>query len=284
MGDKENFGPDRNEDPMSYSTGMPSDWRFGDANLANTHVGLVPMGNSMNISRGDLVGSSSCSSASMVDSSYGPNFWAHAPSQNLGYCDGNVLNNGPSNTIGFRKDGLAFSREMGWNNPANFMVKGDAFLPNGPVLPQSLSYQFPADSAFIQRAARFSCFSGGNFGDMVNSFGIPQSMMGLYAKSGVPGGQAQESDLNVGEAATYVSTPSAEHLAAKGNPHKNDKRSEGHVKSQDEANQDGAQSSSDDGAGGQDDSPMLEGTSGEPSTKGVNLKKRKRSGQVWLWL
>ncbi|TKY69484.1 Transcription factor bHLH49 [Spatholobus suberectus] len=304
MSDKEKFEVDRNEDPMSYSSGMHSDWRFGGANLANSSVGLVGLGNSMNVSRGDLIGSSSCSSASMVDS-FGPNYWDNpTSSQNLGFCDINVHNNGASSTTaGIRKDGFGFGRagqdhhgtlEMGWN-PANSM------LPNGPgMFPHSLS-QFPTDSGFIERAARFSCFSGGNFGDMVNSYGIPQSM-GLYAGSGgtmhgardaltghglksVTGGQSQENDLNVVEATKDVS-PYVEHLAAKGSPLKNDKRSEGHVISQDEgkqslvrpANESDRDESSDDG-GGQDDSPMLEGTSGEPSIKGLNSKKRKRSGQ-----
>ncbi|RDX65824.1 Transcription factor bHLH49, partial [Mucuna pruriens] len=312
MSDKEKFEVDRNGDPMSYSSGMHSDWRFGGANIANSSVGLVAMGNSMNVSRGDLIGSSSCSSASMVDS-FGPNYWDNpTSSQNLGFCDINVHNNGgSSNTTGIRKDGFGFGRagqdhhhhhgtlEMGWN-PANSM------LPNGPgMFPHSLS-QFPSDSGFIERAARFSCFSGGNFGDMVNSYGIPQSM-GLYAGSGgtmhgardanavvglglksVIGGQSQESDLNVVEATKDVS-PSVEHLAPKGSPLKSDKRSESHAMSQDEGKQslvrpanesDRAESSDDDGGGGgQDDSPMLEGTSGEPSIKGLNSKKRKRSGQ-----
>ncbi|KAJ1412066.1 Myc-type, basic helix-loop-helix [Sesbania bispinosa] len=308
MSDKEKFELDRNEDPMSYSTGMPSDWRFGGANLANSSVGLVAMGSSMNVNRGDLIGSSSCSSASMVDS-FGPNFWDHPTnSQNLGFCDINVHNNGSSsNTTGIRKDGFGFGRagqdhgslEMGWN-PSNSMLKGDGFLPNGPgIFPQSLS-QFPTDSGFIERAARFSCFSGGNFGDMVNSYEIPQSM-GMYAGTihgtrdafaghglkSATGGQSQESDLNVVEATKSVS-PSVEHLATKGSPLKNDKRSENRVISQDEGKQtlvrpandsDRAESSDDDGGGGQDDSPMLEGTSGEPSIKGLNSKKRKRSGQ-----
>nr|KYP38419.1 Transcription factor bHLH49 [Cajanus cajan] len=249
MSDKEKFEVDRNEDPMSYSSGMHSDWRFGGAHLASSSVGLVGLGNSMNVNRGDLIGSS-CSSASMMDS-FGPNYWDNpTSSQNLGFCD---INGGTSNTAGIRKDGFGFGRagqdhhgalEMGWN-PANSM------LPNGPgMFPHSLS-QFPTDSGFIERAARFSCFSGGNFGDMVNSYGIPQSM-GLYAGSGgtmhgardalaghglksVTGGQPQESDMNVIEATKDVS-PSG-------------------------------------------DSPMMEGTSGEPSTKGLNSKKRKRSVQ-----
>ncbi|XP_061340718.1 transcription factor bHLH49 [Gastrolobium bilobum] len=309
MSDKEKFELDRNEDPMSYSTGVPSDWRFGGANLANSSVGLVAMGNSVNVSRGDLIGSSSGSSASMVDS-FVPNFWDHPTnSQNLGFCDINVHNNGgSSNTTGIRKDGFGFGRarqdhgtlDMDWNL-ANSMFKGDSFLPNGPgIFPQSSS-QFPTDSGFIERAARFSCFSGGNFGDMVNSYGIPQSM-GLYAGTGgtmhgirdaltghvksATGGQSQESDLNVVEATKDVS-PCVEHLATAGSPLKNDKRSESHVISQDEgkqalvrpANESERDESSEDDGGGHDDSPMLEGTSGEPSIKRTNSKKRKRNVQ-----
>ncbi|KAK7275069.1 hypothetical protein RIF29_16176 [Crotalaria pallida] len=299
MSEKEKFELDRNQDPMSYSSGMNLDWRFGGANPPN----------SMNISRGDLIGSSSCSSATMVDS-FGPNFWDQPTnSQNMGFCDiNNVHNNGSaSNAIGIGRvaghDHGAL--EIGWN-PANPMLRGDGFLPNGPgMFPQSLS-QFPSDSGFIERAARFSCFGGGNFGDMVNSYVVPQSM-GLYggavagalqgtrnALAGLglksaPGGQPQENNLNVVDAATDVS-PSVEHLAAKGSPLKNDKRSESCGTSQDEGKQalvrtgnesDRAESSDDDGCGGggQGDSPMLEGTSGEPSNKGLNSKKRKRSGQ-----
>ncbi|KAI4314034.1 hypothetical protein L6164_026977 [Bauhinia variegata] len=312
MGDRENFELDRNGDSMNYSTVMPSDWRFGGAHLANASLRVVPMENSVAVSRGDLIGSSSCSSASMVDS-LGPNFWDHhSNAQNLGFCEINVQNNGSSsNPNGIRKDGLALPRagidrtlEMGWN-PANSMLKGDVFLPNGQgMFPQSLS-QVPTDSAFIERAARFSCFSGGNFGDMVNSFGIPQSM-GLYVRSGgiMPrtpdvlaghglkspsGGQSQGNDLNVGEAAKDVS-PSVERVgvATEGSPLKNEKRGESCLLSQDEAKHaigrsnnefDGAESSGDDGAGGQDDSRTMEGSSGEPSATGLNSKKRKRNGQ-----
>ncbi|XP_057448025.1 transcription factor bHLH49 isoform X2 [Lotus japonicus] len=279
MSDKEKFELDRNEDPMSYSTGVPSDWRFEGANLANSSVGFV--------SRGDLIGSSSCSSASMVDS-FAPNFWEHHPtnSHNLGFCDINVHNNSgsSSNMSGIRKDGF----EMGWNQ-GNTLLKGDGFLPNG-LFPQTLS-QFPSDSGFIERAARFSCFSGGNFGPMANSYEIPHPT-GLYAGHGLQsaaGGQSQECELNVLEASKAVS-PSVEHLATKGSPYKNDQRSESHGVSQDEGKQplgrpandsDRAESSDDDGGGGggQDDSPMLEGTSEEPSGKGLNSKKRKRIGQ-----
>ena len=63
MSDKEKFEVDRNEDPMNYSSGMHSDWRFGGSNLANSSVGLVGLGNSMNVNKGEWIGSSSCSSA-----------------------------------------------------------------------------------------------------------------------------------------------------------------------------------------------------------------------------
>ncbi|KAE9615448.1 hypothetical protein Lal_00020962 [Lupinus albus] len=305
MGEKEKLELDRNQDPMSYSSAMNLDWRFGGADLPNSSVGLVAMGNSMNVSRGDLIGSSSCSSASMVDS-FGPNFWDRVPnSQNMGFCDiNNVGNNGSSsNRIGFGRCGHDHgSLEMGWN-PANPLLKGDGFIPNGwGMFPQSLS-QFSTDSGFIEQSARFSCFGGGNFGETLNSYGVPQSIS-LYAGPGAgtmhgtrnalaghglksaPGEQSQETDLNLVEAANDVS-PCVEHLATKGSPLKNDKISESYGISQDEGKQalvrpanesDRAESSDGDG-GGQEGSTMLEGTSGEPSDKGLNSKKRIRSGK-----
>lgn len=276
MSEKESFEIDRSEDHMGYSSSMPLDWRFGVPNLANASVGLVD--------------------------SYVPSFWDHSiGSQNLGACDMNVQNNGgSSSSIGNRKDGLALgghdrTLEMGWN-PSS-ILKGDAsFLPNRPTMfPQSLSH-IPTDSGFIERAARFSCFSqfnGGSFTSMVNSFGIPQSI-GLYggrdnalaghgSKSG-HGERPQETSQEVGESARDVS-PSFQNLTTKGSPLKNDKRSESLVSSQDEAKHtlgrptnesDRAESS----GGGDDDVPMLEGTSGEPSNKRLNAKKRKRTVQV----
>ncbi|KAK4260929.1 hypothetical protein QN277_003989 [Acacia crassicarpa] len=281
MSDKENFEIDRNEDHMSYSSSMPSDWRYGVANLANTSVGLVD--------------------------SYVSGFWDHSmSSQNLGSsCDINVQNNNgsSSSSTGNRKDGLALAGhdrtlEMGWN-PTSSILKGDAFLPNRPtIFPQSLS-QIPTDSAFIERAARFSCFSqfnGGNFSSMMNSFGIPQST-GLYAgRDNALAGHglksdhgASSQDVHVGESAKDVSS-SVQNLATKGSSLKNEKRSESLVTSQDEAKQtlgrsvnesDRAESSGgDDDVGSPNDMPMLEGTtSGEPSNKGLDAKKRKRSGQ-----
>lgn len=60
-----------------------------------------------------------------------------------------------------------------------------SFIPPNQMIPRMLpqtlssSPQFPTDSGFIERAARFSCFSGSHFGAVLNSpFSInPESIM-----------------------------------------------------------------------------------------------------------
>eukprot|EP00257_Ricinus_communis_P014388 XP_015572050.1 transcription factor bHLH49 isoform X2 [Ricinus communis] len=298
----------RGDNPINYHSpaNMTSDWRFGSSNITNTSLGLVPTDNQMPVCRGDLLGASSCSTASMVDS-FGPGLWDHSTnSLNLGFCDINVQNHpSTSNTIGHRKSGPTSLRvgtdkalQMGWNPPSS-MLKGGIFLPSAPgVLPQSLS-QFPADSAFIERAARFSCFNGGNFSDMMNPFGIPESM-GLYSRSGgmmqgpqevfaasglktVTGGQGQNNVTIVGETSKDASM-SIEHVAIEG-PLKNERKSDSLVRSNDEAKQ-GAGGSGDEseeaefsGGGGQEEASTLEGNGMELSAKSLGLKKRKRNGQ-----
>ncbi|KAJ7953982.1 transcription factor bHLH49 [Quillaja saponaria] len=303
MGDKDNFEVDnKHEDPMSYSPSVP-DWQFGSANFSNTSGGLVPRGNTVAVSREDLMGSSSCSPTSMVDS-FGTNLWDQSTnSQPSGFCDINAQNDGRAlNAIGIRKGGPAFLRtgidrtlEMGWNTSS--MLKGGIFLPNGHgILPQSLS-QFPTDPAFIERAARFSCFNGRNFSDMVNSFSIPESSS-LYSGTGVvmdgtqevlasnglkstAGEQSQRNNLIVGEAAKDVSL-SVEHRATDGSPLKSERTSVSLARSQDVANIGPGGYSTDEaefsGGGGRDGSPMLEGKGGEHPKKGLNSKKRKRKG------
>lgn len=310
MGDKDKFElENKNEDPMNYSPGMSSDWRFGGSNLTNTSIGLVSVGNSMAVSKGDLIGSS-CSSASMMDS-FGPTLWEQPTNsqQSLGFCEINVPDN--SNTLstlgvikgspGSWRNGIDRALDMCWN-PPNSMSKGGMFLPNVPgMLPQSLS-QLPADSAFIERAARFSCFNGRNFSDMVNPFTIPESM-GIYSRGGgmmhgaqdilggnglksVSGLQCQKNELSVGEASKDAFF-TVEHGATDGAPLRDERKSESLVKSHDEAKQGvgngGSGNESDEAefsGGGQDEPSMLEGHGVEPSAKGLGLKKRKRNGQV----
>ncbi|KAL5826181.1 hypothetical protein ACOSQ4_017978 [Xanthoceras sorbifolium] len=298
MSDKDKFElGKRNDNPMSYhSPNMPTDWRFSGA-----PINLVPTDNAL------AVGSSSCSSAPMVDS-FSQTIWDHTTnSQNLGFCDMDVQNNAStSNSLRIRKGSPASLSnsidrpvDMGWNPPSS-MLKGGIFLPNAPgIFPQSLS-QFPADSAFIERAARFSSFNGGNFSDIVNTFGIPDPM-GLYSRGGVmmqepqevfagsglksvSGSQSQKNDMNVGEASKEASLSVEHHGATNGSPLKNARKSESLVRSH-EAKQGvgGSGNESDEaefsGGGGHDEPSVLEGTGGEPSAKGLTSKKRKRNVQ-----
>lgn len=300
MSEKEKFElENRNDDPMSYSPSMS--YGFGGSNLTNASMGLVPTGNSMGDSKGDLIGSSSQPSASMVES-FSQVLWDHpTSSQNLGFCDINGHTSAStSNTMGIRKgipaslrSGIDRPLDMCWN-PPNSMLKGGIFLPNGPagMLPQSLS-QFPADSGFIERAARFSCFNGGNFSDMMNPFVVPESMS-LYSKGGgmmqwaqeVVAGQGPKAmssnELNqVGDASNEVSVP-IDHGTTDGSPLKNEKKSESLVKSHDEVKNaaDGSGNESDeaDFSGGAEEPSMMEGAGVGPSK---SSKKRKRNGQVY---
>ncbi|KAF9674193.1 hypothetical protein SADUNF_Sadunf10G0102200 [Salix dunnii] len=308
--DKDKFELEKsNDNPINYhsSGGMSSDWRFNSTSIPNSSLGLVPTDNLMSVCRGDLVGAASCSSSSVIDS-FGPAMWEHPTnSQNLVFCDINAQNiASSSNTVGIGKgfpfssrNGIDRTLEMGWN-PPNSMLKGGIFLPNAPgMLPQSLS-QFPADSAFIERAARFSCFSGGDFGDMVNPFGAPEST-GLFSRGGgmmqgpgevfvgsgmksVSGGQIQKNVMNAGEASKDVSM-SVDHMTTEGSPLKNETKRESLARSRDESKKGAGGSGNDSdeaessGGSGQDEPSMLEGNCGELSAKSLGPKKRKRSGQ-----
>ncbi|KAG6651225.1 hypothetical protein CIPAW_06G095900 [Carya illinoinensis] len=258
MGGKDKFElENRNEDPMNYAP-RASDFGFGVANLANTSIGMMPTENPMAVSKGDLIGSSSCSSTSLVQS-FGPTLWEHRTnSENLGFGEVSVQKiQSTSDAFGIRKD-----------------------------------------SAFIERAARFSCFNGGNFNDMVNPFTIPESMS-LYSGGGgmiqgtqeafagnslkpVSGAHSQENELGVGEASKDVSLP-VEHGATEGSPLKNERNSHSLMGSRDEAKQGigGSGNDSDEaefsGAGDQDEPSLLEDASWEPC--GLDSKKRKRNGQ-----
>ncbi|KAL4185637.1 hypothetical protein AMTRI_Chr10g231680 [Amborella trichopoda] len=77
--------------------------------------------------------------------------------------------------------GVGRGFEMGWN-PLNSMPKGGLFIPTGgPIAPQTLA-QFSTDSAFVERAARFSCFNG-DFSDIITPFSVPD-VMNSYTKNG----------------------------------------------------------------------------------------------------
>lgn len=305
--DKDKFEPAKqNEDPMNFnSASISSDWQFCSANLSSAPMNLVRPGNSMAVCREDLIGSSSCSSAPMAES-FGPALWDHLSTmENLGFVNISAQNNlSTSHLLGIRKVGPESVRgDIGWNPPTS-MLKGGLFVPSAlGTLPitEGLPH-FPTDSGFIERAARFSCFSGGNLGSVMNPFGIAENA-GLYQIAGglvpgprdvfpascpkpLPGAQSEKNEMNI-EACRDV------HLAAtqgtpQGSPLKNEGESESLARSRGEAKQGATAGSSNEsdeaefsggGSGGQDNPSMLEVTGGEGSAKGFDCKKRKRSGE-----
>ncbi|KAL8121000.1 transcription factor bHLH49 isoform X2 [Apium graveolens] len=240
--------PDKNEaergdeDSRNYNAhDMPSDWRLSGANLTNSSLGLIPAENPMVICKGDVLESSPCSTASMVDS-FCANIWDQPAtnSLNMGFCDINVQNNASSSSaFGFRKGDLGPPRtdleraiEMSWNSN-NPMLKENMLLPTSTrKVPHSLS-QFPTDSGFIERAARFSCFSGGNFSDLANPFSVPESMStytrgpalmqgtqemlaGSRLKT-VSGGKSQKNEMRTDEISKDDIMP-MEHGVSRGSP------------------------------------------------------------------
>ncbi|KAL4303009.1 hypothetical protein GQ457_10G027710 [Hibiscus cannabinus] len=295
VGEKDKYELEkRNDNGINYQgSGMSSAWQFGGGSLTSTPVSLVPSDNPL------VIGSAS-GSASIVDS-FCPNLWEHpANSQNLGFCDINVQNGvSSSNAIGIAKGSPASMRssidrpfDMGWNATSSMLPAG--------ILPQNLS-QLPADSAFIERAAKFSSYNGGSFSDMVNPFGIPESMavynrgvslmqgpQDVFAISGmksVSGVEYHKTKLIATEASGDACLQ-AENRATQESSLKNDRRSESLVRSNEEANQrnggscnESNEAESSGGVGGQDESSAMDGTGGEPSAKGVSSKKRKRSIQ-----
>ncbi|KAI5678791.1 hypothetical protein M9H77_09741 [Catharanthus roseus] len=307
MADKDNLEPEkrRNEDLLNYhSSNMPQDWQLSTSNLANASMGVISSGNPMAACKGNMLESSSCSSATMVES-FCPMWDQPTSSQNIGFSDINVqhntstsnaLGNRPSGLVPLRPGGLDGIAGLGWA-PANAMLKGSMFLPGTPgFIPQTLPH-FPADSGFIERAARYSCFSGGNFGDIMNPFSIAESM-NPYSRIQVSaqasqeafitngpntssGPQSQKNEMNMGQIAKPVCLP-AEHGTSAGSPLKNEKNSESLARSHDEAKRGvgGSSNESDEaefsGRGAQEE---LDGAGVEASSKGVGSKKRRRSNQ-----
>ncbi|KAK9750573.1 hypothetical protein RND81_02G206600 [Saponaria officinalis] len=165
MSDKNNSDREkRNDGPSNYNpSGLSGDWRFDDTNYASSSMGACV----------DGVGPS-CSSGGMVDS-FGQPVWEHpVNAASLGFCEMNAHSGGASGM----------------------------FVPNmSGMLAQSLS-QFPADSAFIERAARFSSFSGGHFGELLNPFGLHQS-----GNTFLPGGPVMHGPQEVLSGNTLKNVP-----------------------------------------------------------------------------
>lgn len=299
MAEKDNIEPEkRNEDLLNYqSSNMPSEWQLSGNSLSNASMGLISSGNL----------EQPCSSNTTMIDSLCPTMWDQSLSaQSLGFNDNNVQHNtSTSNALGSRAGGLGPLRAgldslvgmgMGWT-PPNGMLKGGMFLPGAPgYLPQTLAH-FPADSGFIERAARFSCFSGGNFSELMNPFNASDSMnpysgglaQMLGSQEALMGNglkptsemQPQKNEMNMTESSKLVSFPT-ECGPSEGKPLKNEKKSESLVRSHDEAKGGVGASGNDSdeaefsGRGGQEE---LDAADGESTPKGIGSRKRKRCGQ-----
>ncbi|KAJ8426790.1 hypothetical protein Cgig2_007845 [Carnegiea gigantea] len=258
----------KNEETLSYHPPrLSTDWQYSGANVANSSMGLVANRNPMTVC-GDVLGPSS-SSGSMVDS-FGPAVWEHFvnPTE-LCFNEMNMAN------------GASTSDPL-------LMLKGALFLPNmsGMMLPHSLS-QFPADSAFIERAARFSSFNGGHFGDMLNPLGIhqpsspyvqggammhgPEDVLPGNGMKPMPNGQSQETEGNGAETSKDGSLPTD----IEGSPPRNGKTV---ARSCQEAKQGVSMSGNDSDEAGFSGSGAQEDPT-PSSAKGLGSKKRKWGNQ-----
>lgn len=269
----------RSEDSMMnfQSPNMSSDWQLSGSNLTNA-------------------------SSRMIDSFCASGWDNTISSSNLGLCGTNIqMNPGTTNALGTSAIGLdplgaGVNRMlgMGWTQP-NAMSKGDTFIPpTTGMLPQSLT-QLPADSGFIERAARFSCFSGGKVGDMMNPFIIPNSSnvyhnglafrlpQEVFASNGLQSPSTAISPKqhmrNAVESSEDVSLP-LEHEPTDRSPLKNEKNIS-FVRSQDEAKECvGISENESDETECNGHQEEVEGE--DSSARGLGSRKRKRSGQVKL--
>lgn len=239
---------------------QPVDWQVSGSNSVSAPIDSYTQENLISACP------SSCSPSQMMDS-FGQTLWYDPTSvQAVGYGGFNVQNNGGNTSSSSFRGNIDRSLEMGWNLPNLLPPKGNGlFLPNAnSFLPPSMA-QFPADSGFIERAARFSLFSGGNFSDMVNQpLGNPESI-GLFLQGGgTMQGQCQSNELNVGEPHNDAST------VAKDPNVRSSEQSKPNVPGSGNVSED-TQSSGGNGQKG-----------GETSSKGFDTRKRKRNGQVQI--
>ncbi|XP_031493447.1 transcription factor bHLH49-like isoform X1 [Nymphaea colorata] len=301
---KENFGSSKgNGDHLSYHThSIPSEWRFS-GDLSNSSFNFMPADTSIPVYRGAPVEPSSCPSVSMADSFCATIWDSHShlsqnPSLKQAHCDDdhNPGNSGMRDMISASSSSRpAF--DMGWNSLTCSSKCGDSFAQSAVgILPQGLS-QFPADSGFIERAARFSCFSGGNFSDMMNPFGICESMPS-YSKCAtgiaetpvhLPSGSPQNNEMVASEVGKDVLVPGEQMNSGEDTTNKIEQKLANLLKSSVSGNtEDGKQrvgSSSNDSDGaeisgcGRDESLHLETAVNQPPSKGLSAKKKRKTAQ-----
>ncbi|KAL8112080.1 hypothetical protein AgCh_019687 [Apium graveolens] len=277
------------EDLRDYnSPDIPLSLRFS----RSASIGSNARDNTMPIGRGDLLESSLCTDASMVDSFCTNVLDQSITSQNLGFCDVDVLNNVGS----FNASAMEGTLDMGWNLP-NPVLGGDISLPSSlSMLSRSLS-QIPIHLDVLERGAAFSCFSGGNFGEMLNSSTIPGSISqytrgvvqmhgprGIYSGvrlNSISGLEVQKNETHGIEGAEGVSMY-IEHGPSGGSPNSG-RKTESFVRSQDEANEGQCESGNESvdaefSTGGSQAEPS-QGTAQGILAKGRGSKKRRKIAQ-----
>ncbi|OIT30706.1 PREDICTED: transcription factor bHLH49-like [Nicotiana attenuata] len=274
-----------NEDAANFQLPNVSlEWQLSGTNLTNASIGMVPK------------------SDTTVDSFY-PTIWDRPTnSPNLSFYRNNVqINPSTTNPHGIAEIGSGCARGgvdrtvgMSWN-PPNAMLKGGVFVPpNIGMLPQSLA-QLPADSGFIERAARFSCFSGGNFSDMMNPFSVPESVKPCY-RGLAPTCRSEEVFASNGLNSPSAINPQKQHMrnavesskdvalhreheTNKESPLKNAKKNENLARSQGEGKEAVGLSGNESDEAECSGRHEMEGAREESSSKGLGSKKRKRYGQ-----
>lgn len=237
---------ERFKDNVTYDgPSIPSEWLLNGNDLSNTSSRMISLGHSM-------VESSSAPSAPVLDYSCPP-IWGDQSIDvhSLGYCDMNVESNASSS-------GSLSGVRAGANWMPNAMLRDGMFmLPhNLPPLPSDST-----DPAFIERAARFSCFSGGTFSEILSPFSFPNPI-----NPSSRGHRPMQGEVFTGDG--LKPTPSIE-------------PTEGEFKNVKPTGVDVSANQCDEAeCSGLDARQILVGASAESSVKGVGLKKRRRAKQV----
>lgn len=290
--EKEKVGMEKSGDTMNYpSSNISLDWQFGGGNLtAPAHL-VLPENST----------TTSCSSISMIES-FSSTVWDHPGSQNLGFCSNDIQTSASTSKVvaerntspvSMRPGDMEKVLSVGWNNP-NSIPRCGGFLQTGAgVLTQILS-QVPTDSDFIDRAARFSCFS--DFGSMVNPFSMSDSLnpftkggvvqtLQVQSSSGlnVSGVQFQKNDSLIDE--VVKDGVPVDHEALEGHSKKNGGETGGCYRPSDEGKHGiGAPRNGSEevefSASGQEEPSVMENAGGEPLAQALSAKKRKRNNQV----
>ncbi|XP_020114802.1 transcription factor bHLH49 [Ananas comosus] len=241
MNEKEKLGLEKNEDHMSYhASDISTAWQ-----QFNSSSGAIGQEIQM--------GSATCPSNPMVDS-FNPSLWNHHPSS--------------QNLVGLSENNAHVGNPPMGLNPSSFFPKGGTFLPSLPKIPPPpILPHFSADTGFIERAARFSCFGSGNLSGMVNPFGASE-ILSPYANPSKFSGQ--KSEMSVDEASENAPLPVNDHLSSIRSPRER----------RDDANSLRESAEPEFSGGGEEEAPNLATAARDnSSSKGPNAKKRKRSNQ-----